>query len=172
MNAHALALALIAAMSGAADGGANDLARTGTLRASFIATNPVQAVTDRETGEVRGPAAELTRELARRLGVPFRISGAQGVTGVLDSVKKDEADIGFLAFDAERAREVDFSQTYSLAQNTYVVLEGSPLRAVADMDRPGIRIGVAARDAGDLFLTRNLKNAELKRSPGAIPTSS
>ena len=40
------------------------------------------------------------------------------------------------------------------------------MRAVADMDRPGIRIGVAARDAGDLFLTRNLKNAELKRSPG------
>jgi polar amino acid transport system substrate-binding protein len=166
MNAHALALALIAAMFGAADAGANDLARTGTLRASFIATNPVQAVTDRETGEVRGPAAELTRELARRLGMPFRISGAQGVTGVLDSVKKGEADIGFLAFDAERAREVDFSQTYSLAQNTYVVLEGSPLRAVAEMDRPGIRIGVAARDAGDLFLTRNLKNAELKRSPG------
>ena len=47
-----------------------------------------------------------------------------------------------------------------------MVLEGSALRAVADMDRPGVRIGVATRDAGDLFLTRNLKNAELKRNAG------
>ena len=164
--ALALALALIAAALGAADASANDLAPTGTVRATFIATNPVQAVTDRETGEVRGPAAELTRELARRLGLPFRIAGAPGAAGVLDSVKKGEADIGFLAVDPERAREVDFSQVYSLAQNTYVVLEGSALRAVADMDRPGVRIGVATRDAGDLFLTRNLKNAELKRNAG------
>src|SRR5262245_1847572 len=90
-------VATLASLAGAA--AANDLAPTGTLRATFIATNPVQAVTDPATGEVRGPAAELTRELARRLGVPFRIGGAQGVPGVIDSVKKGEADIGFVAFD-------------------------------------------------------------------------
>ena len=145
---------------------ANDLAPTGTLRATFIATNPVQAVTDAQSGEVRGPAAELARELARRLGVPFRITGAQGVAGVLDSVKKGEADIGFLAFDPVRAAEVDFSQPYALAQNTYVVLDRSPIGSVSEIDRAGMRIGVATRDAGDLFLTRNLKAAELVRNPG------
>jgi len=126
----------------------------------------VQAVTDAQSGEVRGPAAELARELARRLGVPFRITGAQGVAGVLDSVKKGEADIGFLAFDPVRAAEVDFSQPYALAQNTYVVLDRSPIRSVSEIDRAGMRIGVATRDAGDLFLTRNLKAAELVRNPG------
>ena len=30
------------------------------------------------------------------------------------------------------------------------------------MDRAGLRIGVGERDAGDFFLTRTLKNAELK----------
>lgn len=154
---------LVPSMAAAAD---NDLAPTGTLRATFIASNPVQAVTDPATGEVRGPAAELTRELASRLGVPFRISGAQGVPGVIDSVKKHEADIGFVAFDPVRAAEVDFSQTYALAWNTYVVLDRSPIRAGADIDRAGIRIGVGARDAGDLFLTRNLKAAELVRNQG------
>lgn len=160
----ALALAILASFAGAA--AANDLAPSGTLRATFIATNPVQAVTDAATGEVRGPAAELTRELARRLGVPFRIAGAQGVPGVIDSVKKGEADIGFVAFDPVRAAEVDFSQAYSLAQNTYVVLERSPIQSVNEIDRAGLRIGVATRDAGDLFLTRNLKQAELIRNPG------
>ena len=70
MNAYALALALIAATFGAPDASANDLAPTGTLRATFIASNPVQAVTDRETGEVRGPAADRSEE--RRVGKECR----------------------------------------------------------------------------------------------------
>jgi hypothetical protein len=37
---------------------------TGTLRATYIATNPVQASIDPASNEVRGPAAALARELA------------------------------------------------------------------------------------------------------------
>ena len=118
------------------------------------------------TKEVRGPAAELARDLAKRAGVPFTIKGANGVQGVIDSVKNGEADIGFVAFDPSRATQVDFSQAYSLAQNSYLVPESSPIRSVADADRAGVRIGVGARDAGDHFLTRTLKHAELKRNEG------
>jgi polar amino acid transport system substrate-binding protein len=94
------------------------------------------------------------------------LQGAPGVQGVLDSVKKGEADIGFLAYDPVRAADVDFSQTYSLAQNTYLVLANSPLHAVADIDKAGQKIGVGERDAGDFFLTRTLKNATLVRNAG------
>jgi polar amino acid transport system substrate-binding protein len=65
-----------------------------------------------------------------------------------------------------RAEQVDFSQSYALAQNTYMVPEASAIRSVADADRAGVRIGVGARDAGDYFLTRTLKHAELKRNEG------
>jgi polar amino acid transport system substrate-binding protein len=158
---------LLAAVSAAKAGDlAKDLAPTGTLRATYIATNPVQAFIDPATKEVRGPAAEITRELAKRASVPFTIKGANGVQGVIDSVKNGEADIGFVAFDPVRAAQVDFSQNYSLAQNTYLVPQNSPIRSVADADKAGIRIGVGARDAGDYFLTRTLKNAELKRNEG------
>jgi polar amino acid transport system substrate-binding protein len=85
---------------------------------------------------------------------------------VIDSVKNGEADIGFVAFDPTRATQVDFSQAYSLAQNSYLVPENSPIRSVADADRAGMRIGVGARDAGDHFLTRTLKHAELRRNEG------
>jgi polar amino acid transport system substrate-binding protein len=159
-----LAVALFALAGHAAL--ASDLAPTGTLRATYIATNPVQAFVDPASKEVRGPAAELTRALAKRTGVPFTIKGANGVQGVIDSVKNGEADIGFVAFDPSRATQVDFAQAYSLAQNTYLVAEGSPIRVVADADKPGIRIGVGARDAGDHFLTRTLKHAALKRNEG------
>ncbi len=159
-----LAIALVALAGQSAL--ANDLAPTGTLRATYIATNPVQAFVDPATKEVRGPAAELAREFARRAGIPFTIKGANGVQGVIDSVKNGEADIGFVAFDPTRATQVDFSPAYSLAQNTYLVAESSPIRSVADADKAGVRIGVGARDAGDHFLTRTLKHAELKRNEG------
>ena len=40
------------------------LAPTGTLRASFIATNPVQGRVDAKTGVMTGPATDLVGELA------------------------------------------------------------------------------------------------------------
>jgi len=164
MGMKILASAAAILLASAAD--ADELVRTGTLRATFIAGNPVQAITDAKTGAVSGPAADLGRELARRLDVPFTIKGVPGVQPVIDSVKNGEADIGFVAFDPVRAAQVDFSQPYSLAQNTYLVREGSPIRSVGNIDRPGVRIGVGLNDAGDYFLTRTLKNAELKRNPG------
>ena len=158
-----LALVLLAS---AALADAAALAPTGTLRAVYLANNPAQAVRDGTSGEIRGASADLARELGKRLNVPVTFASTSSPQTVIDAVAKGEADIGFVAYDPVRAAEVDFSQTYALAQNTYVVLETSPIKSTADVDKTGVRIGVATNDAGDLFLTRNLKHAELKRNPG------
>ena len=79
-------LAIVLATGVSAAALAAELVPGGTLRATFIATNPVQAKTDPTTGEVNGPAAVLARELGRRLGIAATIKGAQGVNGVLASV--------------------------------------------------------------------------------------
>ena len=163
---HVLSMLAVVLAAGISAAVAAELIPGGTLRATFISTNPVQARTDPSTGEVKGPAADLARELARRLGVPVTIKGANGVNGVLASVKDGQADIGFLAYDPLRAKEVDYAQTYALAQNTYLVLESSPLRSVNEIDRQGMRIGVTEGDTADLVLTRTLKNAELWRNKG------
>ena len=147
-------------------GEAKQLAPTGTLRVTFLGNNPVQGRVDAKTGAVTGPVADITRELARRLGVPFQITPAAGVRAVLDSITMHTADLGFLAFDATRAAEVDFSDNYELAYNTFVVRTDSPLQKVADADREGIRIAAPKGDSGDLFLSRTLKHAELKSIPG------
>jgi ABC-type amino acid transport substrate-binding protein len=159
-------MAVLLACAAAVPATAGELAPTATLRATFLAANPVQGTVDPATGEVRGPAADLGRELARRLGVSFSITGVGGVQAVIDSVKTGAADIGFIAFDPVRAVEVDFSQPYLLAYNTYLVSAGSPIRTAADADQPGVRIGVGQGDAADLFLSRTLKHAELRRNPG------
>src|SRR3954462_15558531 len=71
---------------------------TGTLRATFIATNPVQGIIDAKSGAVLGPAADLTAALGKQIGVPAKVTPSSGVQGVLQAVKNGEADIGFLAF--------------------------------------------------------------------------
>jgi polar amino acid transport system substrate-binding protein len=146
-------------------GKAQVLAPTGTLRAVFLQTNPVQGKVDAKTGAVSGPAVDLTRELGRQLGVPVSVVGVAGARALIDSVKNHTADIGFLAFDPTRATDVDFSQVYSLSWASYIVPVNSPLHAVADADRKGVRIGAASGDSPELYLSRNLKNAELKRYP-------
>src|SRR5204862_7961760 len=104
--AAGLALALLCGCVGTLDPA---VLQTGTLRAAFIGSNPVQGAVDPKTGEARGPAAEIAQALARRLGVSVTIAGVAGPGAVIEAVKKGEADIGFLAFDPARAEEVDFS---------------------------------------------------------------
>jgi polar amino acid transport system substrate-binding protein len=123
---------------------------------------------------IPGPAscAAPARELARRLDAPVKITGVASPAAVIDSVRNGEADIGFIAFDPQRAAELDFSQVYALAQNTYLVREDSPLKTVADIDRAGVKVGVTARDTADLVLTRTLKAAGIRRnSTGSVDTA-
>ncbi len=160
-------LASLLLFAAAAPAHANDLAPTGTLRATFIAQNPVQATADAKTGTVTGPAAEITAALAKKHNLPFVIRGAEGVRGVMESVKSGTADIGFVAFEPARATEVDFAQTYLLAHNTYVVRAESAIRAAADVDRPGIRVGAGEIDVAGVYLKRNLKHAALVPNPAS-----
>src|SRR3954465_10884970 len=99
LSAHMAAASLLAA----------DLAPTGTLRATFLGANPVQGHVDPQTGAITGPVADIVKEMARKLGVPFRITPASGAAGVIALIKSQQADIGFLAFDEKRGAEVDFA---------------------------------------------------------------
>ena len=142
------------------------------LRATYIATNPVQAAVDPASGEVRGPGAALAREIARRLDATAQIKGLASPAAVIDSVRSGEADIGLVAFDPARAAEVAFCDVYVLGQNTYLVNERAGFRAVADVDRAGVKVGVTARDTADLVLTRQLQAAEIVRNTtGTVETA-
>jgi polar amino acid transport system substrate-binding protein len=50
-----------------------------------------------------------------------------------------------------------------------MVPAGSPLHQMEDVDRDGVRIGVTANSAYDLFLTRELKHAWLVRANNTHP---
>jgi polar amino acid transport system substrate-binding protein len=146
------------------------LAPTGTLRASFIADNPVQGRVDSRTGTATGPAPDLVRELARRLGVPSEIRPLPNAGAVLESVRSGSVDIGFLAQEADRATQVDFSDAYSNSGAAYAVRSAAPFKTSADVDRAGIVVGSVAGQSPEVYLRATLRNARLE-SLAAVPTN-
>jgi polar amino acid transport system substrate-binding protein len=140
---------------------AQGLAPTKVLRVAYLSTNPAQAVTDPATGTLRGTAVEMARELARRLQVEVRLAGLGSPQNVIDAVRDGQADIGFVAYNPERAGPVEFSQPYMLVQQTFLVRADSPIHSVKDIDRPNQKIGAGRGDSIALYLARNLKQAQL-----------
>ena len=144
----------------------SDLASTGKLRVGLILSNQVLVTKDPQTGELRGVTIALGKALAKRLGVPFEPVGYPNPAALVQSFGRNEWDIAFLAVDPARARDVEFSPPYMVVDNTYLVPSGSKVESVEAVDQRGVRIAVPERSAPDLFLSRNLKAAEIVRVPG------
>ena len=142
----------------------SSLAPTGKLRAAINFGNGVLAQKDPATGEPRGVSADLANELAKRLGVPVEFVTFEAAGKVFEALKAGAWDIAFLAIEPVRAAEIDFSPPYVLIEGTYMVPKDSPLKAVEDVDRAGVRIAVGRASAYDLYLTRTIKNATLVRA--------
>ena len=139
------------------------------LRAAYLKANPAHAVADPAGGELRGVAVDLARELASRRGVAAALMGLDSPQAVLDAVRDGKADIGFVAYNPERAGPVEFSQPYLLVQQTFLVPSASTIRSVTDLDRTGRKIGATQGDSIALYLRRNLKQAQLVEQPALSP---
>lgn len=142
-----------------------ELAPTGKLRAAINFGNGVLAQKDPKSGEPRGVSVDLSRELAKRAGVPLEIVPYDAAGKVSADATQNRWDIAFVARDPDRAKDIDFTAPYVIIEGTYVVTQDSPLRKVEDVDRDGIRVAVGRGSAYDLFLSRTLKHAELVRTP-------
>jgi polar amino acid transport system substrate-binding protein len=158
----AFAIATAQAPAVAAQSPASVLAPTGTLRGVFLGSNPVQGRVNAATGEATGPVPDLVRELAKRLGVGSKVIPAPDAAGVIAALNNGSADIGFLAYDATRAREVDFGAPFAVMLNSYLVKAGSPIRASADVDRAGVTVAAVKGQTQELFVSRSLKNAKVR----------
>jgi polar amino acid transport system substrate-binding protein len=163
--AAVFALAAHAAAAQVPPDALKELAPTGKLRAAINYGNGVLAEKGPD-GEPRGVSADLSRELAKRLGVPLEFVIFTAAGKVFEAAKANTIDVSFIAIDPSRAADVEFTPPYVLIDGAYLVLKDSPLREPADVDKPGIRISVGENSAYDLYLKRTLKHATLLRTAG------
>ena len=143
-----------------------DLTPTGTLRVGINLGNFLLTSKDPVSGEPRGIAVDLGRELGRRLGAPVEIVGYPTPGELADAAPSGAWDVGFLGAEPHRAKEIIFTAAYVEIEATYLVRPGSSLRALSDVDRAGVRIAVPEKSAYELYLSRTLKHAQLARTKG------
>lgn len=141
-----------------------ELAPTGVLRAGINLSNFLLVTGKSASGDPVGVAPDMAREVATRLGVPVRYVTFKSPGELADQAGTNVWDIGLIGAEPQRAEMIAFSPAYAEIEATYLVPAGSPLRSVADVDAPGVRIAVTARSAYGLWLDRNLRHAELIRS--------
>ena len=141
------------------------LAPTGKLRVGLQLGNPLNVVQDSASGEMKGVAFDLGRELARRIEVPFEPVLYPSVGALLEGGKSGAWDLAFVGFSPARAQEWSFSPLHLQVEFGYLVPGDSAISAVGDVDKPGIRVAVQEKSGPDSFFSRTLKNAVVIRAP-------
>ena len=145
---------------------AEQLAPTGVLRAGINMSNFLLVTGRTGSGDPDGVSPDMARALAERLGVPVKMVPFPTPGELADAAEDDVWDIGLIGAEPQRAEKIAFTLAYTEIEATYLVPPGSPIQSVEEVDRAGIRIAVSARSAYDLWLTRNIQNAELVRAQG------
>jgi len=143
----------------------NTLAPTGELRVAINVGNPILARRHPQTGAPEGVSIDLATQLAQRLGVPLKLVVFEAASKSVEAVTNDEADVGFFAIDPLRGAAIAFTAPYVLIEGAYLVKQDAPLHSNDEVDRAGHRIVVGQGSAYDLYLSREIKHAQLVRSP-------
>jgi len=144
----------------------SELAPSGKLRVGINHSNFLLVNPGSPHGAPKGIAPDLALELGRRAGLPVEFASFDAAGKTADAIRDALVDAGFIASEAERASVIEFSSAYLELPATYLVPQGSSIRSLAEVDRPGVRIAVSGRSAYDLYLSRTLKHAQLVRAEG------
>jgi len=144
----------------------SELAPKGVLRAALNMANNLLVTGRSPSGEPTGVAPDMAHEIGRRLGVAVRLVPFPSPGELADAADADVWDIGMIGAEPARAEKIAFTPAYVEIEATYLVPAGSPFRQAGEVDRKGVRIAVSGRSAYELYLSRSLKEAELKRAKG------
>jgi polar amino acid transport system substrate-binding protein len=139
------------------------LAPSGRLRASINLGNPILARKDGDSAA--GVSVDLARALAQQLGVPVDLQIFDAAAKSVAAVTSGQADIGFFAIDPLRGEGIRFTAAYVHIEGAYLVRNASKLVDNAEVDRAGTRVMVGKGSAYDLYLSRELKAAQILRAP-------
>ena len=146
------------------------LAPTGKLRVGLQLGSPHNAVRDSASGEMKGVAFDLGKELARRLGVAFEPVMYPSVGALLEGGKSGAWDVAFVGFSPARAKEWDFTALHMQMEFGYLVPSGSSIATMADVDQSGIHVAVQQKSQPDVFLSSNLHKAKVVRESSLAGT--
>lgn len=124
------------------------LAPTGRLRVGIYPESPT-----------RGVVTDLGKALAERLGVVFELVELKTQSELLAAVEAGKVDFSGTNPSPARVARMDCTSTVIDIELGYLVVSGSPVSTMADVDRPGVRIGVTQGSTSQTTLPNMHRNA-------------
>ncbi|HEY7321664.1 MAG TPA: transporter substrate-binding domain-containing protein [Candidatus Binatia bacterium] len=144
----------------------SEIAPGGKLR---VAINSATAVLLKRTpdGQITGGVGlELGKFMAGKLGAVFELVAYPDSNTYTQTFGKGEWDIGFGGRTPLVAEKADFIVDVLLTDFLFIAAPGRQFADTAQVDRPGVKIGVGLNSSSDQFLSKTLKSAELVRLTG------
>ena len=140
------------------------LAPKGYLRAAINLSNFLLVTGKESNGDPQGGSPDMAKALANELNVDIKLITFNRPGELADAISEDAWDIGNIANEPERAKSITFSLPYTTIESTFLIRNDLNINSLQDVDKKGIKIAVAERSAYDLWLTENIKNADLIRA--------
>ncbi len=139
-----------------------EITKSGTLKVCQYPLYYSISFRNPQSGEIEGIDADLSKELAKELGVELEIVESSFGTFIAD-LQAGKCDIGMFGIGAtlKRAQAVAFSDPYLLTSIYAVVRKDGPVKSWADIDQPGVRVAVSLGSYIEPFMEGYLKKAEM-----------
>ena len=137
------------------------LAPSGKLRVGVYPGSPYSMVRDPVSGEMKGIAVELGKALAMRLGVPYEQVEFRRPAEIYEALKAGQIDMTIVNATPARADQFAWSPPLMLIELGFLAAAGFPVTSAADIDRPGVRVGVTQGGTMNSALAHELKNASV-----------
>jgi polar amino acid transport system substrate-binding protein len=145
----------------------SQIAPMGKLRYGLNAANAALSAR-RPDGNLAGISIDLGTFIAKRLGVDFEPVVYPTTGDFTRSFDKGEWDITIVGTSPGAKEKFFFTPDVVLVDYVYLAAPGRMFGSVADVDRPGIKVGASENGSGSQFLKRTLKFAELVLGPGSV----
>ena len=144
----------------------SEIAPSGKLRVAMNA-NTVVLLKRTPDGKITGGVGvELGKFMAKKLGAVLELVPYPDSNTYTQSFGKGEWDIGFGTRTPLVEEKADFILDVLLTDYLFVAAPGREFADAAQVDRPGVKVGVGQKSTSDQFLSWTLKSAELVRLPG------
>lgn len=103
-------------------------------------------------GKIVGVDVDIAREIANELGKELVVKDVS-FDSIIHEVKSGKADIGVagISYTEERAKEVDFSNNYTISRQVIVVQKSSFIQEIKDIDKK--KIAVQLGSVADMYVT-------------------
>ena len=153
----------IMTMSASAQDLKREIAPTGKLRVAIgiSAAGGAFWSNKTESGSYTGVPVDLGKDMAAELGVPVAYVAYPNSGQITDAASKGAWDVTFLPQDPERETKMSFGPIYEVADATYIVKAGSPIRDFATLDQDGVKVAAVNNTTTMRGAQAHLKHAKV-----------